>query len=242
MRRLALCSLIVSFATISVHAQSLEITGLSPSTGSAAGGTTVTIQVNAFPFCSILEPPPTVTFGDTRAPSAAKGPNNSIIVTIPAHAPGIVDVKVDMCGAQPAVAHGAFAFVASGTFRVLSMTPSSGSTLGGTEVVFQLDTIPFCFDPVPGPGIWFDGVSAKSLTVDDSTNRMTAVTPQHAAGVVDVLVQTCGGPQVLLPDSFIYDPNLDPSPSYEKVLFPVVFAGAGALGSLCIEHLDLQRR
>ena len=234
MRRFALCTLILSFPAISLLAQSFEITGLSPSSGSAAGGTSVVLQLNALANCPILDPGPAVTFGDTLAPSATKGPNNTIVVTTPAHAPGIVDVKLEMCGApQPIVAAGAYTFVdPAGSFRVLSMTPSAGSTLGGTEVVFQLDNIPFCFDPVPPANVTFDGIDARSVVVDDSTKRMTAVSPQHAAGVVDVLVQTCGGPQVLLPNSFTYDPNLDPAPSYEKVLFPVVFAGPGALGSM----------
>ncbi|MEO8216771.1 MAG: IPT/TIG domain-containing protein [Acidobacteriota bacterium] len=116
-------------------------------------------------------------------------------------------------------------------FQVLSITPFVGSTLGGNRVVFQLDDIPFCFDPVPGTELFFGGVAATSVTVDETTKKITAVTPQHEPGVVDVLVQTCGGPQVLVPNGFIYDPNAPDPNGYEKVLFPIVFSGLGALGS-----------
>jgi hypothetical protein len=55
------------------------------------------------------------------------------------------------------------------------------------------------------------------------------VTPAHAAGTVDVLVVSCGGPSATVVGGFTY---LDtPTASYEKVLLPVLFEGPGGFGA-----------
>lgn len=64
------------------------ITGLSPATGPAAGGTPVTISGTGFTGAT------SVTFGGTAATSVTVVSANSITCTSPAHAAGTVDVVV----------------------------------------------------------------------------------------------------------------------------------------------------
>jgi len=64
-----------------------------------------------------------------------------------------------------------------------SLTPSSGSELGGDTVVIAGSG----FTNSPAPTVTFDGINATTVTFDSPT-QLTAVTPAHAAGAVDVVV------------------------------------------------------
>jgi hypothetical protein len=67
-----------------------------------------------------------------------------------------------------------------------SVTASSGSTSGGLGVTLTGTQF------TGATGVTFDGVAATSVNVVNSTT-ITAVTPSHAAGAVDVVVETPSG-------------------------------------------------
>ena len=66
---------------------------------------------------------------------------------------------------------------------VTAVTPNSGITLGGTPVVITGTNF------TGATGVTFGGAAATGVTVLNSTT-ITAITPAHAAGVVDVVVTT----------------------------------------------------
>jgi hypothetical protein len=86
---------------------------------------------------------------------------------------------------------------------VISINPTFGSVNGGQTVVITGTgfTGPYVVE--------FDGVAATAVTVTSAT-RMTAVTPAHASGVVDVEVIGVGtltdAYTYIIPPSFVLDP------------------------------------
>lgn len=72
------------------------------------------------------------------------------------------------------------------TLTVSSLSPSSGSTAGGTTVTIAGT------DLIGATAVTFGGVAATNVTFV-SYFEITAVSPLHAAGTVDVVVTTLGG-------------------------------------------------
>lgn len=69
---------------------------------------------------------------------------------------------------------------------VSAIDPASGTTLGGTAVTITGTNL------TGATGVTFGGTAATSYTVNSAT-RITATTPAHAAGAVDVAVTTPAG-------------------------------------------------
>lgn len=67
-----------------------------------------------------------------------------------------------------------------------AINPNSGTASGGTGVILTGTGL------TGATALWFDGVAATSVQVVNSTT-VTAVTPAHAAGVVDVVIDTPTG-------------------------------------------------
>lgn len=87
--------------------------------------------------------------------------------------------------------------VAAAIPTVTSVTPSAGSTAGGTAVVLTGSN----FD-ASCSSVTFGGAAAGSFTLVSPT-EIDAVTPAHAAGAVDVNV-TCAGGVGTLPAGFTF--------------------------------------
>jgi hypothetical protein len=80
--------------------------------------------------------------------------------------------------------------------RITSIAPMSGSPVGGTNV----DIYGSGF--LPGTTVTFDGLTASSSFV--SITHMTAVSPAHASGPVDVVVSVPLGDPMTAPSPFTY--------------------------------------
>ncbi len=113
-----------------------------------------------------------------------------------------------------------------------TISPNVGPTTGGTEVTIlgTLGTCPIvppCSDPV----VLFGGVPATS--VREIEGGVIAVTPAHAAGIVDVELRGLAGSTVaVLPAAFTYHGSGTPDrTAYTPVLVPLIFRGSGAFGS-----------
>jgi hypothetical protein len=74
-------------------------------------------------------------------------------------------------------------------------------------------------------------IAPESITLEES--GLTFPAPMHAAGLVDVRIETTGGAMHTLPGGlYYYDHATPPDPSvFERILFPVLFSAAGAHGS-----------
>jgi len=90
------------------------------------------------------------------------------------------------------------------TPNLTSVTPSSGSTAGGTPVTLQGTHLSGVFS------VRFDGTPASSFTVNNDST-ITATTPAHAAGAANVVVTTASGSSTLV-NSYTYAPapTVDP--------------------------------
>lgn len=155
-----------------------NITFLSPNTGSSAGGNTVIITGTGFLGVT------SVTFGGVSA-SFTVNSSTQITATAPAGAAGTVDVRAtNSSGTSPNTAADDYTYTGGPT--ITSISPVTGPVTGGTTVT------------ITGTGftgataVKFGTTNATTFTVLSSTT-ITAVSPAHTAGTVDVSVTTPAG-------------------------------------------------
>jgi hypothetical protein len=154
------------------------VSSVSPTAGPSSGGTTVTITGTGFTGAT------SVKFGATNAASFTVDTPTQITATSPAHAAGTVDIAVTTTGGTSVTsANDEFTFVDAPT--VDSVNPTSGPTTGGTSVTITGTNF------TAATSVDFGGTPA-TFTVDNAT-QITATSPAHAAGTVDVTVTSPGG-------------------------------------------------
>jgi len=160
--------------TLSVVDLSPAVTSVLPATGSASGGEGVVISGVHFTGASA------VYFGSTLAASFTVDSDNSITATSPAGSAGTVDISVVTdYGSSAANPSDQFTYVAAPT--VTSVSPSSGSTAGGTSVTLTGTGF------TSATSVNFGSTPASSFVVNSDT-QISAVAPAASAGVVDVTV------------------------------------------------------
>jgi hypothetical protein len=138
-----------------------------------SGGTAVAISGTGF------NPGATVTIGGSSATSVVVGGATSITAVAPAHAAGSVDVVVTNTDTQFGTLASGYTYVPAPT--VTAISPTSGTTGGGTAVTITGTAL------ISGATVTIGGTTATSVVWVSSTS-ITAVTPAHAAGLVDVVV------------------------------------------------------
>ena len=112
MRKHWILSLTLAFAA-SVASAAPQITSITPNSGPAAGGTTVTIRGLDFQLCDNCSPAiPLIYFGNTRAQFGNRLSETVIEVVTPPHFPGAADVTVYLSNGTDTVANG-FVFTGS---------------------------------------------------------------------------------------------------------------------------------
>jgi LPXTG-motif cell wall-anchored protein len=157
-----------------------EITGVDPDAGPVAGGNTVVITGDCFTGAT------GVLFGGVPATSFTVDSDSQITAVVPASAAeGAVDVEVigeGDCGT--ATDEDAYEYFDAPV--VTDLDPTEGPETGGTEVTI----IGTGFEGTTG--VTFDGLPATSFEVVSDT-ELTAISPAHAPGVVDVTVLHPGG-------------------------------------------------
>jgi hypothetical protein len=150
---------------------------VSPTSGPTGGGTSVTITGTNFTGATA------VTFGGVSATGITVVNSTTITATTPAHAAGTVDVVVTTPGGT-GTGTNLYSYVAAPT--VTSVSPTSGSTLGGTSVTITGTNF------TGATAVTLGGTAATSFTVNSATS-ITATTTAHAAGLADVVVTAPGG-------------------------------------------------
>jgi PKD repeat protein len=124
----------------------------------------------------------------------------------------------------PVVARKVFAFTPL-LPQISSVTPKNGSFAGGTQVTLTGINFP------PDSAVFFGGVAATNITVV-STTTITATTPVHAPGAVDVTVTGTGIPTLTLVGGYTYVneppvPVLNASPTQGPAPLAVAFNVGG---------------
>jgi hypothetical protein len=180
------------------------VTGISPTSGSTAGGTSLTITGTNFSGATA------VAFGGVAASSFTVNSSTSITATSPPEPTGTVDLTVTTpSGTSATGSPDLFTYTAASVPTVSSLGTTSGSTAGGTSVTVTGTNF------TGATGVFFGGVAASSFTVSSSTS-ITATSPPSAAGTYDVTVSTYSGTSAVASgDRFTY--NLAAAPSVTSV-------------------------
>jgi hypothetical protein len=169
------------------------VSSVGPSSGTTDGGTSVTISGSGFTFATA------VAFGVTAATSFVVNSDTSITATSPAESPSSVDITVTTAGGTSATsAADQYTFVLP-PLVVTSLSPTSGSTLGGTTVTITGSRF------IGASAVDFGTVSASFNFVSDT--EITAISPTALkVGNVDVTVVGPTGttPVTRLADRFTY--------------------------------------
>ncbi|HWE67430.1 MAG TPA: IPT/TIG domain-containing protein [Acidimicrobiales bacterium] len=156
------------------------VTSVTPAGGPPAGGTTVTITGSGFTHASAVK------FGTTAAKSFTINSDGSITAVSPAGT-GVVDVTVtNPFGTSATSAADKFTYGTPPTISAGGISPTSGTDKGGTPVTIMGTGF------LTPSAVSFGGVAATGVTVVSPT-EITAVTPPHPDGTVDVAVSDVNG-------------------------------------------------
>ena len=165
--------------TFTLTVDSSSVTGLSPTAGPTAGGTSVTITGTGFVSGA------TVKFGSTAATGVTFVSSTHLTAVSPAESAGTVDVTVSTPGGTSATS-AADHYVYESVPAVTALSPDAGSTAGGNTVTVTGTGF------VSGATVKFGSVAATGVAFV-STNQITATAPAESAGTVNVSVTTPGG-------------------------------------------------
>jgi hypothetical protein len=153
------------------------VTSITPTTGSQAGGTSVTITGTGFLAGA------TVKFGGTSATNVSVVNATSITATTPANAAGKVDVVVTNTDSQSATLAQSFTYASAGP-TISNVSPATGPTTGGTLVTITGTNFQ------TGATVTFGARAATDANVVSATS-ITAHTPLGPVSqqlAVDVVV------------------------------------------------------
>ncbi len=155
------------------------VTAVSPTSGYATGGTSVTITGTNLTGATVVEfGPNAATYTVTSA--------TSISATAPAGS-GVVDITVTTPGGLSATSSAdQFTYTLPPAPAVTALSPTSGPTTGGTSVTITGSNF------IGASGVDFGASGATGVTVLSSTS-INATSPASEVGTVDVEVVTPGG-------------------------------------------------
>ena len=149
------------------------VTAVSPRKGPVTGGTTVKVRGKGFANATA------VTFGGVPATFTVNS-NKSITATSPAAASGTIDVAVITPNGTNAISPTDQFTFATGPPSVTSISPATGTTLGGTKVTITGVNLTNAF------AVNF-GSTGAAIVVNSDTS-ITATSPPEKAGSVPVTV------------------------------------------------------
>ena len=168
------------------------VSSISPTSGSTTGGTPVTITGTGFLSGA------TVSLGGTAATGVTVVSSTSITATTGAHGAGAVNVVVTNSDAQSGTKTNGYTYTTSNPApTVSSISPTSGTTAGGTPVTITGTGF------LSGATVSLGGTAATGVTVVSSTS-ITATTGAHAAGAVNVVVTNTDAQSGTLTNGYTY--------------------------------------
>jgi hypothetical protein len=183
------------------------VTGITPASGTANGGTSVTITGTNFSGAT------SVTIGGVAVTSPSVVSSTSITCTTPTGSGGAASVLVTTPGGTNA-ANSFYTYVLTPP-TVTSVSPSSGTSAGGTPLTITGTN----FSVVTG--VTIRGVAATGVSVVSSTS-ITCTAPAGSVGAASVLVTTPSGANAAN-SLFSYSP---PAPTVSSV-FPTTGSTLG---------------
>jgi uncharacterized protein (TIGR02145 family) len=146
---------------------------------------------------------PVVKFGGVPATNVVLGGWDDVITaTVPPHAAGNVEVTVDNDADPIMTVPGGYTYIAPMT--ITGITPFSGAVVGGNVV--SITGTGFPANPTVVFGSGADAANATNVSVSADGKTITATTPAHNAGVVEVSVVS-GAETAKLANAFTYEPT-----------------------------------
>ncbi|HSB75240.1 MAG TPA: IPT/TIG domain-containing protein [Terriglobales bacterium] len=168
------------------------VSSISPVSGPTGGGTAVTISGSNFASGA------SVSLGGAAAGNVAFVNSSTLTATTPAHAAGAVNVVVTNTDAQSGTLTNGFTYQSPNPApTVSSISPVSGPTGGGTAVTISGSNF------VSGASVSLGGTAASNVVFVNSST-LTATTPAHAAGAVNVVVTNPDAQSGTLTNGFTY--------------------------------------
>jgi Domain of unknown function (DUF1929)/IPT/TIG domain len=178
------------------------VSSISPNSGTISGGTAVTINGTGFQSGA------TVKIGGTSATGVNVASSTSITATTAAHSAGSSSVVVTNTDGQSGTLSNGYAYTNPAP-TVTSISPTSGTTSGGTPVTITGTGF------LSGATATFGGTAAAGVTVASSTS-ITAITPAHATGTVSVVITNTDSQSGTLSNGFNYV-VVNPAPTVSSI-------------------------
>lgn len=172
-----------------------SILSVAPISGPEKGGIKVLIGGANFNF-GTQQDAPAISFGGQPATHVRVLSATQVACMAPAHAAGHVPVQVTNSDGKSASSANDFTYTTT-SLAVSSVTPNSGPPAGGTSVTVTGSGF------ASGATVSFGGTAASGVSVVSPT-QISATSPAHAAGAVDVSVTNPDGSQGSLPAGFTY--------------------------------------
>lgn len=173
---------------------SFRVTEVTPADGSTTGGEAVVITGSGF------RDGVGVRVAGRESPLVEVLNDRKLRVILPPGLPGDATVEVGSAIDVPYRAEGLFTYVERPPRVIMAVRPTVGSLSGGTAITI----VGTGFEP--GARVVVGGERATDVEVLDST-RITAMTPAHEEGIVDVVVRNPGMPTAVLPGAFQFVPG-----------------------------------
>ena len=178
--------------TYTAPAGTPTLTSVSPTSGSTAGGTTITLTGTNFASGA------TVRVGGTAATSVTFVSATQVTARTPAGTAGAKDVQITNTNGLSATRTGGFTYTApAGTPTLTAVSPTSGSTAGGTTITLTGTNF------ASGATVRVGGTAATSVTFVSAT-QVTARTPAGTAGAKDVQITNTNGLSATRTGGFTY--------------------------------------
>ncbi len=178
------------------------ISSIAPAIGSVFGGTEVIITGTNLSVGAVA------TIGGVATTNVTVLNSTTLRATTGARSLGVADVVVTSGGTTLTLS-GAFTYASPPT--VTSVSPNLGSISGGTSITIQGAFF------APGSTVRVGGSAATDIAVPNA-NTITARTPPHATGLVEVTV-TSGGLTTTLPSAFTYLPPVPATSAVSTLAF-----------------------
>jgi hypothetical protein len=182
------------------------ITSITPTSGSTAGGTTITLNGSSFVSGAAVRVNGVSATGVTFVSASQLRANT------PAASAGTYAVQVTNPDGQAGTLANAFTYTTPTTPSptLTSIAPATGTTAGGTAVTLTGTNF------AAGATVTIGGTAATSVAIVSATS-ITAVTPAGAAGARDVRVTLTGGQSATLTGGFTYTAPQTPSPTLTSI-------------------------
>jgi len=178
--------------TYTGQAAAPTLTAVSPSSGSTAGGTTVTLTGTGFVSGAV------VRIGGSAATNVTFVSATQVTARTAAATEGPKDVRITNPDGQAATRSDGFTYTAPASSPTLtSVSPNTGPTAGGTTITLTGSNF------VSGATVRVGGTTATTVTFYSAT-QLTARTPAGTAGARDVVVTNPAGQSGTLTGGFTY--------------------------------------